>query len=290
MLLELACVSPLIIRQLSIIKEAHRQYKTHTTPTQHPHNTQKKNTNPLILNTMAKYINNRIKSGKVAGSVYAVRYGEVIERAYNPYVSNPKSEAQVNARARFKLLSQLAAVMAPVVAIAREGAVSARNLFTMVNFPLTNIANGEADITLTGVQLTKSQVSLPSISSTRGQQSVSAGFAAGEPLLSNLALDRVVYCMFVKTSDSKLRLLSSVVVNAAGGDNRWTTTDLPLTSAEYVILAYGMRFNSETARSMYGNMQTVTAETVAKLISSRTVTAQDITMTETRGVQVPSVE
>lgn len=239
---------------------------------------------------MAKFINNRIKSGKVAGSVFAVRYGEVIERAYNPFVSNPKSVGQVDARARFKLLSQLAAVMAPVVAIAREGVQSARNQFTAVNYPLTTMNNGEADITLTSVQLTKSQVSLPGIASTRGEANVSAGFAAGEPLLSSIALDRVVYCMFVKTADSKLRLLSSVVVNNAGSDGRWMTNDLPRTSAEYVVLAYGIRFNSETARSTYGNIQTVSAETVAKLISTRTITAQDITMTETRGVQVASVE
>ena len=78
---------------------------------------------------MAKYINNKIKSGRVAGSVFAVRYGEVIERAYNPYVSNPKSEAQVEARAKLKLLSQLAAVVAPVLAMPREGAKTSRNKF-----------------------------------------------------------------------------------------------------------------------------------------------------------------
>lgn len=56
---------------------------------------------------MAKYYNNKIKTGRVAGSVFAVRNGEVIERAYNPIVANPRTDAQLIQRAKMNLAGQI---------------------------------------------------------------------------------------------------------------------------------------------------------------------------------------
>lgn len=56
---------------------------------------------------MAKYYNNKIKTGRVAGSVFAVRNGEVIERAYNPIVANPRTDAQLMQRAKMNLAGQI---------------------------------------------------------------------------------------------------------------------------------------------------------------------------------------
>lgn len=56
---------------------------------------------------MAKYYNNKIKTGRVAGSVFAVRNGEVIERAYNPIVANPRTDAQLLQRAKMNLAGQI---------------------------------------------------------------------------------------------------------------------------------------------------------------------------------------
>lgn len=63
--------------------------------------------NQLKHKKMAKYYNNKIKTGRVAGSVFAVRNGEVIERAYNPIVANPRTDAQLMQRAKMNLAGQI---------------------------------------------------------------------------------------------------------------------------------------------------------------------------------------
>lgn len=63
--------------------------------------------NQLNHKKMAKYYNNKIKTGRVAGSIFAVRNGEVIERAYNPIVANPRTDAQLIQRAKMNLAGQI---------------------------------------------------------------------------------------------------------------------------------------------------------------------------------------
>lgn len=56
--------------------------------------------------------------GKVENLVVSQVGGVTIARAYQPNVSNPKTEKQVDQRARLKLASQIAAAMSPVIAAA----------------------------------------------------------------------------------------------------------------------------------------------------------------------------
>ena len=66
-------------------------------------------------------------SGKLGSSVFAISSGEQIVREYNPVVENPNTPAQVEQRAKFKLLSQLASDLASALAFKKEGLVSTRN-------------------------------------------------------------------------------------------------------------------------------------------------------------------
>lgn len=228
---------------------------------------------------MAKYYNNKIKTGRVAGSVFAVRFGEVIERAYNPIVNNPKSEGQVESRAKLKLLSQLSAVMAPYIAMKREGAVSSRNVFTRVNYGAATYENNAADITLGDVKLTSSVVSLPGLSVTRDEDAMSVALSGGA-----VGLSRVVYVGFVRENDGTLRVLSSVVVSVPGVGNTFPGTlfNSPLPARGVYVYAYGVRDNTETARVKFGDMTILSAEAVAQLIVNTTLTEKDITLTETK--------
>lgn len=215
-------------------------------------------------------------SGKVADVVMSVRNGQQIVRKYQPNVANPKTQSQSGTRARFKLLSQLAAVMAPVIAIPRTGNVSTRNRFTSINFPLSSFDNNEASITLTGVQLTKSVVALPGIIATRSGGGLNAhlGTAAVD-------VNRVVYAVFTKTNN-ELRLVDSKVATAVGTSDPWGVNfnDVPSTE-EMVVYAYGVRDNTDSARLAFGNLTAVTGESVANLIVSRSLTENDVTLTET---------
>lgn len=217
--------------------------------------------------------------GKVADVVMAVRNGEQIVRKYQPIVSNPKTEAQVATRAKLKLLSQLSTVMAPVIAIRRQGPMSSRNLFTKSNYKLTSYAGNIANIELTSVQLTKSVVALPNVSATR------SGSAVNVELSAPMNIDRIVYAFFSKQSDNTLRFVDSKVVTDPG-TNKTFAAEITVGSANAIVYAYGVRDNTETARVTFGNMQVVTAETVAKVITSRVLLESDVTLTETRATEV----
>lgn len=219
-------------------------------------------------------------TGKVADAVMVVRNGEQIVRKYQPIVTNPSTPRQIEARAKLKLLSQTSAVMAPVIAMPRVGAVSSRNLFTKANYHAATYANDQADITLVNVKLTNSVVSMPAIQAIRSAEEIQVYIPDSENPTS-LDVDRVVYAMFVKQTDGTLRYAGSQVANEAGTSGNWPVR-FPLDSRECVIYAYGVRDNTEAARVIFGDMQAVTAETVAKLIVSHTLLESDITLTETR--------
>lgn len=224
---------------------------------------------------MAKYYNNRIKTGKVAGSVFAVRYGEVIERAYNPIVLNPKSSAQVESRAKLKLLSQLGAVMGSYIPIPREGAMTPRNKFIRLNYQAVSYANDQADIALSDIDITGGVIGLNNVVVTRSEDDVISAQING-----NSDLSRVVFIGFVKQNDNTLRSLGSVVATQFA-DNSWGPVTFN-SSLPVVIVAYGVRDNTENARIVFSNMQVLSAETVAKIIVSRNLLLSDVTLTETK--------
>ena len=221
-------------------------------------------------------------TGKLADTVMAVRNGEQIARKYQPIVSNPSTPAQVAQRAKLKLLSQLSAVMAPVIAMPRNGNMSSRNLFTKVNFPLTTFDSDTASIDLDHVQLTSSVVALPPVYTERTLSSFGASLLipAGSPAPD---FSRVVYTLFEKQSDQKLRYVTSVVVNEPGAGGAFPAT-LPIINNEAVVLVYGVRDNTEAARVVFGNLEAPTAVDIANLVTTRTLRESDITLSETRGV------
>lgn len=216
-------------------------------------------------------------SGKVADVVMTSVNGVQIVRKYQPYVSNPSTSKQVSQRARLKLMSQLAAVFAPVIAIPKVGIVSARNRFSSLNFPQSYFEDGVANINLEGVKITKSVVALPNLTVTRGQAKHEVSLAAS----AIVNLSRVVYVQFTKTPDNLLNYYGSVVVSTAGTSNTFPG-ELPFSAYETVVYAYGVRDNTESAKATFGDLTAVTAEDVAKLVVSSVLTAADITVTETR--------
>lgn len=220
-------------------------------------------------------------TGKLADTVMAVRNGVQLARKYQPIVSNPNTPAQVAVRAKLKLMSQLSAVMAPVIAMPRVGAVSSRNLFVKENYGATSYNSDEASIELADIKLTKSVVSLPDIRAAWGTQTgdIDVNLGAGE-----INLSRVVYCAFLKQADNTLRLVRTLVVNDPGSSGGFADTMKVYPVGEYAIYAYGVRDNTDSARTTFSNLQVVTAETVAKIITSRTLTEADVTLTETRYV------
>ena len=233
---------------------------------------------------MAKmYGINGVITGKLGAAVYAVRNGEQISRQYQPVVANPSTPAQLEARAKLKLLSQMSAVMAPVIAIPRRGAMSSRNLFLKRNYSLATYSANQADVTLQSVQLTESVVALGAFQSVR--RDAEKIVASLNPSSVEGAINRVVYALFAKMSDNSLEFAGSTVVSAPGVANTWEAT-LPLRNEEVVIYAYGIRDNTEAAKAKFGNLEAETAESVAKLLVSSVLTSSDVTLTKTIGTTI----
>ena len=210
-------------------------------------------------------------TGKIGSIVFSTSGGETIAREYNPNVSNPSTPAQVNQRARLKLMSQLSAALAPVIAIPKQGLVSARNAFTKLNFENSMAQNGVAQITYENVQLTNGNLGLPTIEATRAQGS---GISINLAEDASKAVSRVVYILYRKTSEQRLQFVSSVIAEAAGGNGTFPAT-LPYTEGDIVLYAYGMRDTSESASAKYGNMQVANAVDVARLTAYRNISSED---------------
>ena len=223
-------------------------------------------------------------TGKLADTVMSVRNGEQIARKYQPVVYNPSTAAQVAQRAKMKLISQLSAIFAPVIAIPRRGPVSSRNLFTKKNFSLLTFDNDTAAINLSSIQLTESVVGIPYLVFRQGETDLTVELSAAIE-----GIDRMVYAEFQRLEDGSLEYVDSVVVNTPGVNERFTAT-FPLApiglseNDNLLYLAYGIRFNSESARVNYDDLNVLSAEMVANLIANRTLTESDVTLTKTVGL------
>lgn len=109
-------------------------------------------------------------SGKVGSMVFRQRQGETIATQYQPMVSNPNTDAQQDSRVAFKLMSQLAAIMAPALGAMNttsragaKGKQNQRNAFFTQNYNLVQTRNTErgkrAFIEMDKLQLTSSFIS-----------------------------------------------------------------------------------------------------------------------------------
>lgn len=220
-----------------------------------------------------------VGTGKLGSMVYSVRNGQQIVRQYNPIVANPSTAAQVEARSKMKLMSQLAAIVAPVIAINADGLKSKRNLFISRNYPLASYAESTAQIDMAGVQLTKSNTAFPDFEVDRSNGTSIAVHMSEDA--KNL-FDRVIYCAVISQSDGSLRLWDDVLVTEAGTGGLFPAT-LPYTPNAIAIYGYGIRANNDDAKAAYANLKSGDAGKLAEILTSRNATLAAITISETKG-------
>lgn len=224
--------------------------------------------------------------GKIGNIVISSTGGEVIGREYNPDVFNPNTTSQQATRGKFKLASQLSQTMAPVIAIKKEGNVSARNLFVKENFGSIRFASGMADINLNVVQLTKSNIAIAGFNADR---SGGAAIAVELNADSAAALTRVVYIAYKKDSDGNLQLLGSKTCSTPGADGKFADR-LPYAADAVVLYAYGMKDLNSGITSKFGNMSAPSAEDVAQLLVSNTENMNSVQLSKTAGLTMAAGE
>ena len=225
-------------------------------------------------------------SGKLGSTVFSVSAGQQIVRAYQPVVANPNTPAQVNQRARMKLASQLAAALAPVIAIQKNGLQSARNLFIKKNFEFISANNGEAMVSYENLQLTNSNAGLPAIAISRVENT---GITCSLSSAADDSITRVVYVMYKKTDDAQLQYVGSVIATIAG-DNGTFPGLFPYLAGEIVIWAYGMKDLSSAATAKYDDYAINNGTDIATLIGTRSIGTADYKFTRTRGATLAQGE
>lgn len=217
-------------------------------------------------------------SGKLGSSVFAISGGEQIVRQYNPVVSNPNTPAQVAQRAKLKLMSQIAADLAPILAIPKDGLKSSRNIFVSKNIGLATYENNEAQIHVPGLQITAGSGFLGEILVSAAPEGLSVIMQNNVPS----GIDKVVYVLLEAGDDYQLHVVDSAVVDV--------TTEHP--QADYTfhtendtgfVLAYGIKTTTTQAGVGYADYGADTATAVASLVTSRKVKNAASSLTATIG-------
>ena len=231
--------------------------------------------------------------GKIGSIVFSTSGGQTIAREYNPHVANPNTIAQINQRARMKLMSQLSACLSTSIVMQKEGLVSRRNKFTKRNMPACYASNGTAQITYENVQLTEGSLGLPQITAEFAVNAETGVEDLNISLASNAAINvaRVVYNIYQKTDEGKLQLLYSAISNSASSSGSVFAISIlasPFKDKELVIYAYGMVDTSERATANFGNLNVQNGSDLATLVASRTLSYEDYQFTQTRGATLGS--
>lgn len=219
-------------------------------------------------------------SGKLGSSVFSVTAGEQVVRQYQPVVTNPSTSAQVNVRARLKLISQLSAVMNDVIAIPRQGNVTSRNIFVKDNYDKTFAANGQATVDLSAISLTRGGMQIPAVIAERNEGTAISVALASK---SDQIVSRVVYIMFYRNAAGELQLADSAVVEEAG-PNGLFPYDLAWNEKDVVVYAYGIYDRDAKASAKFGNYGVETGTQVASLVADRIINESDYLLTKTNGI------
>lgn len=227
-------------------------------------------------------------TGKIGSIVFSTSGGETIAREYNPHVANPNTMAQVTQRARMKLMSQLSAAFADVVAMRKDGLVSKRNKFVKRNFGYSQGLNGVAQVSYENLQLTEGSLGLPQIlGGLVGDEDPEWDFyLATEPAAN---IKRVVWIAFLKTQEGKLQLITSEIVTTSTDKAfEWKPNWTPdgWMGYEVIVYAYGMADTSEKATANYGNLQVTNASDLARLVGTRAISFEDYQFSQTRGTTI----
>ena len=192
-------------------------------------------------------------SGKMGSAVFRVRNGAQVVTQYNPIVKNPDTAGQQVARAKFKLLSQLGAIMESgfgTMAVTKRAGKSAptqRNAFMQLNYQLVSVdlssdVPERASIPMDRVQLTKSSRPLGGINTSGGNCFVS-GMSAD---VASVRFVIVGYRQFQEVDPDSGSFIIKVkpevrkIVDVPAVDGEAELDNLSEIDTKLTILAYGL--------------------------------------------------
>lgn len=224
-------------------------------------------------------------TGRKGSTVYKIVHGVQVQQEYNPHVSNPNTTKQQNTRSRFKLMSQLAAVMAPYAVYKREGLTSPRNVFIRENFKNTVAEEGNSAAAIMNFQFAKGVFAAPvtmQLDRDEVNMTVSATIPEG--------LDVAMCSIFVREADGSLSRYASGIMTETDTELRNFEFQAPVTPKEAFAYVYAMKFNNATAKTNYEDYIVGGSTEVATLIKENVISVADMSFSKTKGAHIASVE
>lgn len=222
---------------------------------------------------MAKFYGGYVKSGKLGSSVFAISKGVTVERQYQPIVNNPQTKAQIQQRAKFKLLSGMASVVAPFACLLTEGLQTQANVFIKRNMQLTSFVHGAAQINMPNIQISGGSNSFvnPTFTITQG---TGKGSISAEDVTA-AGFDGVVFLVVGTKRPRVARITGKVVL--APSENAFSI-EFPVAGSfqEYHLYAYGIKLTDKGVSS-YGSLDSISQDvvevSVTRMISEGMMTA-----------------
>lgn len=230
-------------------------------------------------------------SGKMGNAVFRQRNGQQIVAQYQPIVRNPRSANQSSQRARFKLMSQLAAVVADglggtmsILSRPERGA-SPRNNFVKENFNLcvgsfdSGTAEATATINLAQLQLTKSFKPLGTMFLDTQQ-----GDSEVKVTINNMPNEITTVRLVTIGSSNNTPIVTDIRTVQVANNEIVEVIPLPAfaDAKKAVVLAYGIIPLSSQARQNLSNITTLDGNE-ASLVLEQYYTDGSITETITIG-------
>lgn len=238
-----------------------------------------------------------IKTGKKAG-VVTYKVGDTyLVREYNPSPANPRTEKQVQQRAKIKLLSQIAALFRFIIAIFPTSGKSARSLFLTLNWQNIYFSSGQAQISLENIDITGTDTPITELSyRLRSVWDLPKAFVyfPDEPPDN---IQRVFYYLFRLLDNNKLILQDYICTENRGTSPQrqfyaWQCDAIELdeqghTTANYYVYAFGMIDKSVEATEKWDDNTYEPQEHIAPQIKLGLITPDLYEFTETKYLFIP---
>lgn len=234
-------------------------------------------------------------SGKMGNAVFRQRKGQTVVAQYQPIVSNPNTAPQQNARAAFKLITQLSAIMAPafgslgvITRPARQGR-NPRNAFVAKNYSLISVnpspeAAEKVTIPMEELQLTDSFRPGPALSN---DSEVGALKVSAQSLPADAATVRYVIVEYIAVQGGSQAAIMDIIDNPVTEQRNAINVSVT-PGKKLTVLAYALSPSAAAREAVdFDNIHTPSdSDFISAVELDKMVRDGDMTVTMTSGVNV----